>query len=96
MTTSSPHAHLWNLDESMLYLNHGSFGAATVATRERKQAIQDQIESQPGRFFLRELFGLMVEAREAIGSLVGAAGMAGYLLVARRYPDRLSRPRLPR
>ena len=73
MTTSSPHSHLWNLDESMLYLNHGSFGAATVATRERKQAIQDQIESQPGRFFLRELFGLMVEAREAIGSLVGAA-----------------------
>ena len=73
MTRSSPYAHLWNLDEAMTYLNHGSFGAATVATRERKREIQDQIESQPGRVFIRELYDLMAESRRAIGNLVGAA-----------------------
>lgn len=62
----------WPLDPRIVMLNHGSFGACPRAVLARQQALREQLEAGPVRFFMREVDGLLDESRAALAQLVGA------------------------
>src|SRR5215470_4353547 len=63
---------LWPLDQSVTFLNHGSFGACPRAVLEEQSRLRDRMEAEPVRFLSRELEGLLDTARAALGAFVGA------------------------
>jgi isopenicillin-N epimerase len=68
----APLAAAWGLDPTVVYLNHGSFGAAPRAVLERQAELRARIEREPERFFVRQLEGLLDAARSALGAFLGA------------------------
>jgi isopenicillin-N epimerase len=62
----------WRLEPGMTFLNHGSFGASPLAVMEAQRALQEQMERQPLRFFLREYGQLLDNARVVLARFVGA------------------------
>jgi isopenicillin-N epimerase len=61
----------WPLDERIVFLNHGSFGACPLAVLEHQQALRLRLEQEPVRFFVRELESAWDEARAALATFVG-------------------------
>jgi isopenicillin-N epimerase len=61
------------LDESVTFLNHGSFGATPRDVFERYQQWQLELERQPVLFLARRLETLLADARAALGDYVGAS-----------------------
>src|SRR5678815_5164014 len=62
----------WNLDPTVAFLNHGSFGACprpVLAAQDRWRA---RLEAEPVRFMVRELEPGLDAARDAVGKFVGA------------------------
>src|SRR5436309_5356789 len=68
----SPLARLWTLDAAVTFLNHGSFGACPRPVLEAQQRLRSRMEDEPVRFFVRELEGLLDEARRVLAAFVGA------------------------
>ena len=64
--------HHFALDPSVTFLNHGSFGAAPRAVLAAQQRLRDRMEAQPVQFLVRDLEGLLDEARAAVGAFVDA------------------------
>ena len=64
--------NLWLLDPGIDFLNHGSFGSCPRAVLEFQQAVRARMERQPVQFFVRDLEGMLDEAREELGRFVGA------------------------
>jgi isopenicillin-N epimerase len=62
----------WGLDEAVVMLNHGSFGACPTAVLQHQQELRAQMEAEPVRFFVRELNALAIEARVRLGEFIGA------------------------
>lgn len=60
------------LDPSVVFLNHGSFGACPREVLAEQARLRAQLEAQPVRFFMRELSELEAAARSAIAAFVGA------------------------
>jgi isopenicillin-N epimerase len=60
------------LDPSVVFLNHGSFGACPKPVFEVYQAWQLELERQPVEFIGRRLDGLLDEARAALASYLNA------------------------
>jgi isopenicillin-N epimerase len=54
------------LDKSVIFLNHGSFGACPRPVFETYQAWQRQLESQPVEFLGRRAIDLLAEARSEL------------------------------
>jgi isopenicillin-N epimerase len=69
--SASP-ADEWALDDTVAFLNHGSFGACTKAVLEVQRGWRDKIEAHPVRFLARELEDLLDWTRSEIGAFVGA------------------------
>jgi isopenicillin-N epimerase len=71
-------ARHWTLDPGITYLNHGSFGACPRPVLAAQQALRDQLEREPARFFQRDAPILMLRALAELGRFVGApaAGLA--------------------
>jgi isopenicillin-N epimerase len=61
------------LDPNIIFLNHGSFGAAPKPVFEVYQAWQRRLERQPVLFLGRELDGLLRESRVALGQYLNVA-----------------------
>lgn len=61
------------LDPEVAYFNHGGYGACTREVFEEYQRWQLELERGPTDFFTRRFDGALWEAREALGSFVGAA-----------------------
>lgn len=62
----------WTLAPSVVFLNHGSFGACPRSVLAAQQAVRDRMESQPVRFFVRDLEALLDRAREALAHFIDA------------------------
>ena len=62
----------WALDDSVTFLNHGSFGACRKATLEVQRGWRDKLEAHPVRFLARDLEDLLDWSRSEIGAFVGA------------------------
>jgi isopenicillin-N epimerase len=65
-------AHLWPLDPSTIFLNHGSFGACPAEVLRHQAALRAEMEANPVRFLSRELDARLAAAREALAAFIGA------------------------
>jgi isopenicillin-N epimerase len=61
----------FDLDPSVVHLNHGSFGAVPRPVTEAQQRLRARAEANPMRFFRVEAPGLRAEAREAAAAFLG-------------------------
>jgi isopenicillin-N epimerase len=75
---ANPLARHWTLDPAITYLNHGSYGACPRPVLAAQQALRDQLEREPARFFNREAPGLLIAARGELARWLRApaAGLA--------------------
>jgi isopenicillin-N epimerase len=69
----SPFAEHWLLDPEVVYLNHGSFGAAPKAVLDVQTRIRELMEAEPVRFFMCEFPEALDRARAELGAFVGAS-----------------------
>ena len=60
------------LDPSVIFLNHGSFGATPKPVFDAYQNWQLRLEGQPVLFLGRELDGLLKDSREVLGEYLNA------------------------
>src|SRR5439155_3468985 len=63
---------LWPLDQRTIFLNHGSFGSCPRRVFEYQSALRERLERQPVQFLVRELEGMLDEARTALAQFLGA------------------------
>ncbi len=56
------------LDDSIVYLNHGAFGATPKEVFEKQQYWQKRLERQPSKMISRDLADLLAEARLALSA----------------------------
>lgn len=68
----SSFAGLWEIDPTIVFLNHGSFGACPRGVLEFQRHLQKRIEKQPLLVLDRELEPLLDRARAEIATFVGA------------------------
>ncbi len=68
----------WSLDPTIIFLNHGSFGACPRVVLDAQQALRDRIERDPMHFFKRELELLLDQALHELSQFLGT------------HPDRLA------
>ncbi|MEA2699968.1 MAG: isopenicillin-N epimerase [Myxococcales bacterium] len=62
----------WPLDPAVTYLNHGAYGSCPHPIQEAARAFRARFERAPMQFVLREVEGLLDQARAAAGTLLGA------------------------
>jgi isopenicillin-N epimerase len=60
------------LDPSVIFLNHGSFGACPQAVFEEYQSWQWKLERQPVKFLGRDLNEFLFHARQTLGTYLNA------------------------
>ena len=65
---------LYLLDPSVIFLNHGSFGACPIPVFETYQNWQRELERQPVEFLGRRINGLLAESREILGRFLNISG----------------------
>ena len=66
-------AHLWQLDKSIAYLNHGGYGSVPVHVQEVQNTFQDRASANPNKWFRSEMPNLMIEARHIVAYWFGVA-----------------------
>lgn len=62
----------WRFDQTITFLNHGSYGACPEPVLEAQRMWRDRMEAEPVRFLTDDLPGLLDEARVAVGRFLGA------------------------
>jgi isopenicillin-N epimerase len=73
LVTSSPTKAVWPLDPAVTFLNHGSFGSCPLPVLEFQREVRERMERQPVSFFVRDMEGLLDEARAKLAAFVGSA-----------------------
>lgn len=62
----------WMLDEDVIFLNHGSFGACPRSVLQVQREWQERMEAEPVRFMTRELPKHLEASRAELASFVGS------------------------
>jgi selenocysteine lyase/cysteine desulfurase len=62
----------WALDDSITFLNHGSFGACPRVVLAAQATLRDRLEREPVAFFVRVADDLMAAARAELAGFLGA------------------------
>jgi isopenicillin-N epimerase len=62
----------WGLEERVVFLNHGSFGACPAEVLRHQAALRAEMEAEPVRFLSRELDDRLAAARRPLAAFVGA------------------------
>lgn len=70
---ASDAARLFQLDPTLVFLNHGSFGSTPREIHAAQHQAQAHVERDPVRFFVEELDGAMDAARDALAPLLRAS-----------------------
>lgn len=73
LTRPAANPNLWHLDKQIAFLNHGSFGACPKAMLRLQTEIRTRMEREPITFFVRELEGLLDDARGEVARFVRCA-----------------------
>ena len=60
----------WQLDENIIFLNHGSFGATPTLILEEQRRWQNLMETEPVRFFEEIAPKALLESRKAVSKLL--------------------------
>ena len=70
--------HLWGLDPTVDFLNHGSFGATPLKIRQVQASFLRELEAEPVEFLARRLPERLLQVRRRLGLFLGAdpAGLA--------------------
>src|SRR5450830_267801 len=85
----------WMLNDEIVFLNHGSFGATPIEVLQQQQDLRAQMEHQPVDFFVRQLPQLIRTAAAELADFLGANAnnlafvenaTAGINAVLRSYP----------
>lgn len=63
---------LWPLENTVAHVNHGSYGAVPTPVLEEQQSWRLRMESNPVRFFRREMPAALDAARSEVGAFFGA------------------------
>ena len=63
-------AQYWSLDEEVIFLNHGSFGACPNFILDEQQKWRDRLEFEPVRFFEREALPALKLSRQALSTIL--------------------------
>ena len=71
-TEASQLRNCWALDQSVAYLNHGSFGACPTAVLDQQRMYRDQLEAEPVQFLTRNAQPLLDASRQTLGGFLGA------------------------
>ncbi len=66
----SSYVEHWLLDQTVVFLNHGSFGACPRPVLQAQTAWRDRLESQPLQFLGAEIESLMDAALAALGAFL--------------------------
>ncbi|MBW3564767.1 MAG: aminotransferase class V-fold PLP-dependent enzyme [Acidobacteria bacterium] len=69
----APMLEHWLLDPEIVFLNHGSFGAAPKVVLAEQTRLRERMEREPVIFFVRKLEEALDAVRERIARLVGAS-----------------------
>ena len=69
----------WMIDPTVTYLNHGTVGAPPRTILAAQRALQDQIESQPAAFLLRELADEGATGKTNVRMRTAMSPVASYL-----------------
>ena len=69
----SPHLTHWTLDTSIVFLNHGSFGACPRPVLEHQEELRARLEREPVHFLVREYPGLLEGVRAQLAAFLHAA-----------------------
>src|SRR5438105_618126 len=62
----------WLLEEDVIFLNHGSFGACPKSVLAVQQEWRERLEREPVRFMITELPVHLDAARQELARFVGA------------------------
>ena len=68
----SPLAAEWSLRSDIVFLNHGSYGAAPTAVLDKQATLRRRMERNPVQWFLRDFQALLDEAIATISRFIGA------------------------
>ena len=62
----------WRLDPTVIFLNHGSYGACPEPVLAAQRSLRDRLEAEPVRFLSGELPDRLDAARVAVAAFLGA------------------------
>ena len=63
----------WSLDQDIVFLNHGSFGATPKYILEKQSEYRDLMEKEPVDFFVNIMPDILHQSKSALADFVGAS-----------------------
>ena len=67
---ASEYARHWVLDENIVFMNHGSFGACPAFVLDKQSELRRELESQPVNFFDLKFSELLNNVREILAQFI--------------------------